>query len=51
MAKKQPLINIDKNINVLDNTYVGYVCAKKAMSDPKAKKINFSDSEIETLAV
>ena len=46
-----PLINIDKHINVLDNPYVGYVCAKKAMSDHKAKKIHFSDCENEMLAV
>ena len=44
-----PLINIDKHIHVLDNPYVVYVCAKKAMLEHKAKKIHFSDCEIEML--
>ena len=47
-GKKTPLIIIDKHRNVLDNPFVGYVCAKKAMSDRKAKKIPFSDCEIES---
>ena len=44
-----PVVNIDEHINVLDNPHVGYVCAKKAMSERKAKKRHFSDCEIETI--
>ncbi len=49
MVKETPLINTDTHINVLDNPYVGFVCAKMAMSKHKGKKKIFSDREIKML--